>query len=380
MAKRRGNNEGSIYRRPDGTWAGQVSVGYDPATGKLKRKSFYGRTRQEVAEKLNKALSDLRQGTFVEDTVATVESWLKTWLEEYKRPKVRPTTFESYAWLAGRYIVPVVGHIKLKDLRPEHLQHLYNEKLKSGLSTRTVRYIHSVIHAALKQAVKNQLVYRNVAEATELPAYNKKEAQALTAEEMDRFLAALEGDRLKAAFVTLLGTGLRRGELLALKWENVDLKKGVIKVRENLVWVSGRGSIFQPPKTEKSKRDVPIPDNVLIELRKHKKVQAEEKLKLGELYQDNDLVFCTEVGTPIIPRNFERKFKALLKKAGLTGVKLHSLRHTYATRLLELGENLKVVQELLGHSRISVTGDIYSHVSPELKREAVAKLNGLFNR
>jgi len=377
MAGKRGNGEGCISKRKDGTWCAVITVGRKP-DGKLKQKFFYGKTRQEVAEKLNKALNELRQGTFVEATAVTVESWLKTWLEEYKRPKLRLTTFESYRIMAECHIVPAIGHIKLKDLRPEHLQHLYNEKLKAGLSPRTVRYIHLVVHSALKQALKNQLVYRNVAEATELPADKKKEARALTLEEMDRFLNALEGDRLKAAFVTLLGTGLRRGELLALKWDNVNLKEGIIAVKENLVWIAKKGFVFQPPKTEKSKRVVPLPDDVLAELKRHKVRQAEEKLKIGAAYQDNGLVFCTEIGTPIIPRNFERKYKALLKKAGLTGVKLHSLRHTYATRLLELGENLKVVQELLGHSRISVTADIYSHVSPELKRGAAAKLNGLF--
>ncbi len=379
MARKRGNGEGCISKRKDGTWCAVITVGRKP-DGKLKQKFFYGKTRQEVAEKLNKALNELRQGTFVEATAVTVESWLKTWLEEYKRPKLRLTTFESYRIMAECHIVPAIGHIKLKDLRPEHLQHLYNEKLKAGLSPRTVRYIHLVVHSALKQALKNQLVYRNVAEATELPADKKKEARALTLEEMDRFLNALEGDRLKAAFVTLLGTGLRRGELLALKWDNVNLKEGTIAVKENLVWIAKKGFVFQPPKTEKSKRVVPLPDDVLAELKRHKVRQAEEKLKIGAAYQDNGLVFCTEIGTPIIPRNFERKYKALLKKAGLTGVKLHSLRHTYATRLLELGENLKVVQELLGHSRISVTADIYSHVSPELKRCAAAKLNGLFSR
>jgi len=333
MAKRRGNGEGTISKRKNGTWCAVATVGRKP-DGKLKRKYFYGRTRQEVADKLTKALGDLRQGTFIDDTSITIEKWFKTWLEEYKQPKLRPTTFESYRIMVDHHIIPAVGHTRLKDLRPEHLQHLYNEKLKTGLSSRTVRYIHTVIHAALKQALKNQLVYRNVSEATELPADNKKEARALTAEEMDKFLNILEGNRLKAAFVTLLGSGLRRGELLALKWKNIDLKEGVIHVKENLTWLPKKGIVFQSPKTEKSKRSVPLPDNVLIELKKHKKAQAAEKLSAGEGYQDSGMVFCTEVGTPIIPRNFERKYKALLKKAGLTGIKLHSLRHTYATRLL----------------------------------------------
>jgi integrase len=217
-----------------------------------------------------------------------------------------------------------------------------------------------------------------VAEACELPKIQAKEARAMTREEMNSFLSSLEGDRLKAAFILLLGTGLRRGELLALRWDNVSLKEGTVSVKENLVWLAGKGCLLQQPKTDKSKRAIPLPDNVLAELKRHKVRQAEEKLKLRGIYQDNGLVFATELGTPIIPRNFERKYKILLKKAGLPVIKLHSLRHSYATRLLEAGESLKVVADLPGHTRISVTADIYSHVSPELKREAVAKLNGLF--
>ena len=230
----------------------------------------------------------------------------------------------------------------------------------------------------LKHAVKNQLMIRNVSEARELPKDKKQEAKAFTEKETNCFLKAMKGDRLKAAFVVLLGTGLRRGELLALKWQNVDLKEKTIAVKERLAWVTKKGFDWDLPKTDKSRRVVPLPDNVATELKKHKAKQAEEKLKLGELYQENSLVFATEQGTPINPRNFERKYKTLLKKTGLVSINLHVLRHTYATRLLEAGINLKVVQKLMGHSRISTTADTYSHVSPELKHSAVSKLNGLF--
>lgn len=376
MAKKRGNNEGTIYRRKDGTWCSQITIGRDPKAGKEKRVTFYGKTRQEAADKLNKALNDVKQGTFVEPTKLTVGEWLDTWLEDYKKLELRLTSWERYKGLSDNHIKPAIGSIVLKDLRPQHLQQLYNEKVKEGLAPATIRKIHNVIHAALNQALKNQLVVRNVSEATTLPSTGKREVGSLTPEEMDYFLNVVAEDRLSAAFVCLLGTGLRRGELLALTWQDVDLAEGVIHVRRGLVRTKEKGLIFREPKTVKSRRSIPLPDDVVASLKAHKVRQNQEKLLLGLAYQDSGLVFCSEVGTPIEPRNFNRKFYQLREKAGIEGVNLHSLRHTYATRLLEAGESLKVVQELLGHSKIAMTADIYSHVSPELKREAVAKLNG----
>ncbi|NSW83570.1 MAG: site-specific integrase [Syntrophothermus sp.] len=377
MGKKRGNNEGTIYRRKDGTWCAQITVGRDPDTGKPKRVTFYGKTRQEVAEKLARALNDVKQGTFMEPSRLTVGEWLDIWLNDYKRLDLRPTTWESYEVMVRCHLKPAIGHLALRDLRPEHLQHLYNEKLKAGLSARTVRYIHHVIHCALNQAKENGLVVRNVSEATKLPALKKREIRALTLEEQQRFLEVLEQDRLGVAFKVLLGTGMRRGELLGLKWQDVDLEEATIRVRQQLTPVKGK-AIYQEPKTEKARRVIPLPRDVVLALKAHKARQAKEKLLAGPSYQDNGLVFCTEIGTPINPRNFNRKFYELRKKAGLgEDVNLHALRHTYATRLLELGEDLKVVQELLGHSRIAVTADTYAHVSPKLKRDAVAKLDGM---
>jgi integrase len=379
MARKRANGEGCISRRKDGTWCAVATIGRNQ-DGKLKQKFLYGRTRQEVANKLNETMHTLKQGTYIEPTNVTVEKWLKTWLEEYKRPKVRAITYQSYNYEARAHILPAIGRIKLKDLRPFHLQAFYNEKFNQGLSAQTVKYLHLIIHSALEQAIKNQIIIHNVSKACELPREKTQEARAFSEKELSLFLEAIERDRLKAAFIVLLGTGLRRSELLALRWDNVNLKEGIITVKERLVWLAGKGFDFDLPKTDKSRRTIPLPNDITAELKAHKVRQAKEKLKLGELYQDNGLVFTTILGTPINPRNLERTYKTLLKKAGLPVIKLHSLRHTYATRLLEVGESLKVVQELLGHSRISTTADIYSHVSPELKREAAAKLNGLFTR
>lgn len=375
---KRSNGEGTIYQRKNGTWAGLLTIGRDE-NGKLKRLSFSGRTRKEVVEKLTKARAELQQGTFVEPNKVTVGEWLDTWLKEYKKPDLRPEVFQTYQMIIRVHLKPALGGVLLQALRPEMVQRLYNEKTASGLAPATVRKIHQVLHGALKQAVKNQLVVRNVSEATTLPKLQQtREVRALTLEEQQEFLKALEGHRLATAFKVLLGTGLRRGELLALTWKDIDLANATLTVRQSLVRVKGQ-LLFQEPKTKTSKRTIPLPDDLVSELKAHKAQQAQEKLLAGPAYEDNGLVFANELGRPLDPRSFDRWFYQIREKAGLPkDVNLHALRHTYATRLLERGVSLKVIQQLLGHSKFDVTADIYSHVAPELEREAVAVLNGLF--
>jgi len=385
MAKKRGNNEGSIFKRNDGKWCSQLTVGKN-LDGSPKRKYFYGKTRQEVSQKMNKAINSLMTGSFVDSSSITVAEWLHIWLFEYKRNSVRPSTFDSYETLSRVHICPALGIIKLKDLRPEHLQNFYNEKFQSGLSTRTIKYLHTIMHAALKQAIKNNLVVRNVSEATTLPKQKKSEIKILSIQEQTKFINALDGDRLKAAFILALSTGVRQGELLALRWKYVDLVEGTIKIRSNLQRVNNSDPnvptktilIFQEPKTQNGNRTIPLPDAIVEILKQHRKSQLEEKLVAGELYENNDLVFATVLGKPIDPKNLVRRFKLLLKQAELDYINFHALRHTYATRLLEINEHPKVVQELMGHSDVRITLDIYSHVMPEIKKEAANKINHLF--
>ena len=384
MAKR-GSGEGSISRRKDGRWMAQISLGNDLATGKPKRRTFYGKTRQEVAEKLRKALADFKEGGFIDTGKMTVEVWFRKWLDIYSKPKVRISTWESYNSVFRRHIAPTIGHLLLKDLRPEHLQQLYNDKLangrvdgKGGLSATTVSYIHAVLHQGFKQAVLEQLVFRNVAESVNKPKKKRHEVTPLTIDEVNTLLTTAREDRLFPALLVEWGTGLRRGELLGLKWPDVDLKRGQVMVRQSLIRTR-QGLIFSEPKTPKSRRTIPLPAEVTTELRRHKKAQAEEKLLFGQDYGKDNLVFCNPDGRPYDPRWFTRQFERLLQVAGLPRITFHDMRHSHATMLLVLKENTKVVAERLGHSTVAMTLDTYSHIIPGMQEQAAAKLNSVLD-
>lgn len=281
--------------------------------------------------------------------------------------------------------MPHIGNLKLKDIRPEHLKQLYNQKKEEGLSTSKIKHIHTILHSALKQAVKSGLLPRNVSEAVTLPKSKKKETiKVLTLEEERRFLEALEVERLKPAFVLALTTGLRLGEILALKWSDIDFEKKILTVKRTILRARTYGStetttslIVNEVKTPNSIRIVPLAEITLEELKKHKEAQEKEKEQAGAGYIDNDYVFCTAVGTPIDPRNFQRTFYRIIKKAELD-INFHALRHTFATRLLESNEQPKVIQEILGHKDISTTLNIYSHVLTEMKESVAKKIDSLF--
>ena len=351
-----------------------IEAGKDPSTGSRKRiiRRVTGR-KPDAQTLMAQILMELKQGTYIEPKRITVADWLNTWLNDYKKMELRPTTWESYKIQINTHITPAIGELNIQELHPNHLQKLYNEKLESGLSPRSVRYIHTVMHGALKQAVKNQLLLRNVSEATTLPRRNKSQARALTLQEQNDFLAAAEGDRLCPAFIVLMATGLRRGELLGLRWRNVDFDNNSLTIEENLVSLKGAAS-YQLPKTDKSKARLPLIRPAIDALKAHR------ALMLAEGYHDKDKpVFCSKAGTPINPRNFNRKFTELRDSAGIgKDITVHSLRHTFATRLLEKGVSMREVQELLRHEEMSTTADVYSHVSEELKRNAADKLNDLF--
>jgi integrase len=371
----RGHGEGSIYKRKDGRWAASITM-----EGR-KRKTFYGKTRKEVQEQLNTALHQQQQGTLVTTPQQKVEQFLAHWLEDVHKHSVRPRTYERYEGMIRLHLVPGLGHHPLQKLSPQHLQAFYTKKLQEGLSPTTVLSFHKMLHLALDKAVQWGLVPRNMCDAVEPPHVKRYEIQPLNSEQIQQFLTAARGHRLEALFVLALATGMRRGELLALKWRDINFAAGTLQVRRILTHMpaklNGKGGYVEAePKTEKSRRSIALASFALEQLKQHRVRQVEEELKAGVAWKDNDLVFSSTVGGHLhTSRILFAQFKQLLKKAGLPDIRFHDLRHSSATMLLSLGVHPKVVQEILGHSQISMTMDIYSHVLPTMQREAMSKLN-----
>lgn len=370
---RRGHKEGSVYRRKDGRWCGAVFLGFD-LHGRAIRKYVYGKTRQEAFEKLTKALREQQLGLLSKTEHASFGQWLWGFLEHYKKPEVRATTYELYKRILSCHLPERLAEKPLEKVSPHLLQAVFVEIGKEH--PRTAQVFRNFIHAALEQAVKLSYIPRNPVDATTRPRAKPKEMKILTVEEIRQFLEVASHHRLYAAFLLLATTGLRRGEALGLKWGDLDFEHGTLAVKRTLSWVQGK-PLLQEPKTSGSARVIPLPPSTLEALKEWRKKWLEEKLALGPDWPETELVFPSEVHTPMHPRGFLRTYKGLLEKAGLPSVSLHALRHSYATMLLAAGENPKVVQEMLGHSSISTTLGIYSKVLPSLKQQASLKVENI---
>ncbi len=362
MSGKRGNGEGSIGRRKNGGWMAQYVV--HTAEGR-KRRSLYGNTRAEVATKLATALSDREGGLVFDAGRLILGKYLDRWLVDSVRDTVRLTTYQGYERIVRRHIKPTLAPVKLKNLTPTHVRGLYRERLESGLAPRMVQLIHTTLHKALKQAVADGLIPRNVTETVKAPQVSRKEFTPLSVGESKRLIEAAKGDRFEAIYLLAVSTGMRQGELLGLKWEDVDLERGTLQVRRTLSTANGKGFTFGVPKTAKSRRSIKLPAVALSSLKHHRKAQLEERVALSGLYSDQGLVFPSRTGTPVYRQDLiTRSFKPLLQRAGLPDIRFHDLRHTCATLLLLKGVHAKYVQELLGHATISITLDTYSHVLP----------------
>lgn len=361
MSRKRGNGEGSVTKRQDGRWMARYTV---YTTKGPKRKSFYAKTRKEASDKMAKALSDSAEGIVYEDDNMTMGEYLDRWLKGSVRGSVRKSTYDRDAYLVANHIKPALGRIKVKKLSPAHVQSFYRDRLDARLSPSTVHKIHAILHKALAQAVKWRMVPRNVTEATDPPKPAPKEMRPLSTEEVHKFLEAALGDRFEALYVLAITTGMRRGELLALRWQDVDLENTTISIRRTLTRDGGRYTIGEP-KTKKSRRSIQLTVSAVQALKRHLERQLRDIEMLGDQYEDRGLVFTTDTGAPINPSNLrQRSLASLLNKAGLPHIRFHDLRHTCATILLSKGVHPKFVQELLGHATIAITLDTYSHVMP----------------
>ncbi|KGK85491.1 hypothetical protein DP73_18485 [Desulfosporosinus sp. HMP52] len=387
MAKQRNaNGEGSIHQRKsgihEGKWVSQITIGTDPETGKPKRKTFYGKTRAEVKAKLKEAMKELEKGIDLQaQSKLSFGEWLTDWMENYKKMELRLATWENYQRSIKKHIMPQLGDIPLGNLNTSDIQKLYNKMKTNNAASATIRRNHQIINSCLSQAVKNRLISWNPAIAVTLPKLETKQVKAMNKVEMNAFLEAIETEVLRAAFLILIGTGLRLGEVLGLRWKDIDFREKTINVVQALVRTKSEGLILESPKTEKSKRLLPIPKEIAVATRLHRIKQRKIKKYAKEAYEDNDLIFSTKSGKPINPRFLTKKYYEIRKRAGISSeINLHALRHTYATRLLEEGENIKTVSELLGHTDISTTGNTYAHVMPEIKRTASDKMNNLLKK
>lgn len=357
--KRRSAGEGSLFfSQSEQCWIAEIVL----PDGKKKRKRS---KKQYVArEWLQTSLSELKNGTFVENNQMTVGRVMEKFLDEIVEKTLKPKTIESYRYLATKHIIPLLGNIKLKELKPTHIQSLYTTKLEEGLSKRTVQYIHAVLRRALNQAVLWDLLARNPTDRVVPPVPEKKAPVTLSVEELKYFLESVKEHRFYPIYLIAIGCGLREGEILGLEAKDIDLEQGLISVRQTVVDIRGKIHINEP-KTPKAKRVVAMPSFVIEELK---------KLSLPK----DGFVFKTLNNTPIGPRNLLRHFQDTLEAIGLPRVRFHSLRHSYASIQLQSGTHPKVVQEALGHSSIELTLNTYSHLLPSLQKEAAEKIDKIF--
>ncbi len=305
--------------------------------------------------------------------------FLRSWLETSVRPRLRPLTYAGYKVNVEKHLIPTIGRIPLDQLTPLNVQEMMNRHLAAGLSAKSVAYVHQVLRTALGLAVRWDMVSRNVARLVDRPRVERKQISPLTPDEARKFLRGIRGHRLEALFSVALALGLRQGEALGLRWDDIDFKAGTLRVSHQLQRIDGTLTLV-PPKTDKSRRTLVMPSMIGEQLREHERRQVAERLWAGSIWQENGLVFANRVGRPTQARRVIEQFHQALAQSGLRRVRFHDLRHSCATLLLVQGVSPRVVMEILGHSEIALTMNAYSHVVPELQREAAQRMQAILER
>jgi integrase len=385
---RRGNGEGSIYQMSDGRWRAAISLGY--GDGKPIRKIFTAKTRKEVQDALIAALRERQLGILVPPDKQTVAQFLRWWLEQVVKPTARPKTMKFYEFVSRVHLVPGLGRLPLQRLTPQHVQSFLNERLikpsvrtQRPLSVRSVRHIHRTLCTALNSAVKYGNISRNVAARVDPPRAPKPDIRYFTVEQAREFLSAAKGDRLYALFATVLSLGLRLGEGLGVAWPDLDLDTGRFNIRQALQRIDEKlyperaGLQLVEPKGGYSNRVVTLPAVAISALRYHQAHQEQERQWAGTRWLGNqwNLVFTTTLGTPLDERGVLRRFQKILTLAGLPKLRIHDLRHSAVAILIAQGVNIKAISELLGHSSVAFTLQVYGHLLEETKRETAIKMD-----
>jgi integrase len=378
---------GHIRQRSLGSWEIRYSFGADPATGKRRVATTTVKGNRRAAEKeLRRLLRTLDTGEHVDPSRMTVREWLNTWLDAV-REEVSGKTLERYREIAQHFLMPALGNLQLSKLSPSHIQTAYNDLAvggrrdgkDGGLSPRTRRHIHRILNTALARAVEQQVLARNPAEAfrKRLPKVERREMTALSAVQSASLLAAIKHTRVYWPVLLALSTGMRRGEVFALRWRNVDLERGSLRVMESLEQTKD-GIRFKSPKSGRT-RVVTLPEFATEELCRLKRLQAEELLMLGIRQTGETLVCARADGLPLQPQSLTHQFTRLVGRIrDIPRVRFHDLRHSHATQLLQAGVHPKVAQERLGHASITTTLDLYSHVTESMQGDAAVRLDAAF--
>jgi len=385
---RSAQGSGSIRQRSNGRWEARYTVGHNPSTGTQIRRSIYGSSEKEVLKKLQQVQVDIEVGAYTEPQKMTVGEWLEIWLKDYTM-NIKPSTLSSYAHNVNSHIVPALGSIPLQKLNPHTVQGFYNTLLKSGrikqkchkkempdgLSARSVNFIHTVLHMALRQAIKLSYMRVNPTEACILPRVPKREMTILQGEQIPKFIDAASNHSHKALFLTLLFTGIRIGEALGLTWDCVDSSNGIIHIRKQLQRERVKGGQLQLVSLKNDKeRKLSPPTTLFHVLAEHKQKQDEWQYLLEDLWVQSELVFTNDIGGALDNQGVYNAFKRMLSYNDLPSIRLHDLRHTAATLMLQNGDDYKTLQDALGHHSAGFTLDTYGHVTDKMKKDSADRM------
>jgi integrase len=366
---KRGQNEGTVYQTATGHWRAEVKL----PNG--KRKYFQAPTQRAALGKRKDFELQRSLGLESLDGEQSVKTFLERWLADVQKPAVRTSTFESYGQVLRKWVYPRIGSLKLAKVTGQHLQALYSELSKENYSPASVVRIHSILHKAFKQALMWRILLRNPADEVTRPRIPRQEMRTLSFDGLQALRDAAPSQLWRSLFV-LAGThGLRRGEALSLRWKDIDLDAATLSIVRTLHHPQGGGYEFAEPKTKSGKRKIRLADHVVAELKLQRTEQLAHRLATGPAWDDEDLVFANAFGRPLGEDKVTENFHRALERAELPRIRFHDLRHTAATVMMGLGVHPKMVQETLGHSNIAITLDIYSHVTPDMQRDAVDRLN-----